>query len=171
MILESGHWTSELLTLEPLNLQLMTYNYAYPRPMVTVDIIYINNGKILLIKRLKEPYKEYWALPGGFVDEHEDLEQAAHRELMEETNLKAETLSQFKTYGTPHRDPRGHCISVVFNTINNKEVKAIAGDDAKELAWFSLDDLPELAFDHKVIIEDYIEVRYNCRDANSESLS
>ncbi len=138
----------------------MSYTYPYPRPMVTVDIILFNPTEqtILLIKRLNNPYANYWALAGGFVDEHEDLETAAIRELYEETNIKTDTLTQFKTYGTPYRDPRGHTISVVFfKIIQTTPTNAKASDDAKELQWHNINNLPELAFDHKQIIEDFLQ--------------
>jgi 8-oxo-dGTP diphosphatase len=121
---------------------------------VTVDVIVINKNtdEILLIKRLNEPFKDCWALPGGFVDENEDLEQAARRELFEETNIKTDKMTQIGAFGTPNRDPRGHMISIAYQTdlIDNQIVKA--KDDAKETKWFSINDLPELAFDHLEIL-------------------
>ena len=98
----------------------MTYSYDYPRPMVTTDIVVFNTinntTSILLIKRLNDPYKDCWALPGGFVDKDEPLLDAANRELEEETGLKNQQLEQFYTFGDPNRDPRGHTVSVVFTT-------------------------------------------------------
>ena len=122
---------------------------------VTVDILVINNTteEILLIKRLNEPFKDYWALPGGFVDENEDLEEAAHRELKEETNLGVEELYQLGAFGTPGRDPRGHMISIAYLGYSSDVKNAKAMDDAKELKWFKINDLPKLAFDHKEIID------------------
>ena len=121
---------------------------------VTVDVLVINKktDEILLIKRLNEPFKDCWALPGGFVDENEDLEQAARRELFEETNVETVEMKQIGTFGKPNRDPRGHMISVAYKTnlIENQIVKA--KDDAKDVKWFSINDLPELAFDHLDII-------------------
>ena len=125
---------------------------------VTVDVLVINKktNEILLIKRLNEPFKDCWALPGGFVDENEDLEQAARRELFEETNIETEEMIQIGAFGTPNRDPRGHMISVAYQTdlIDNQIVKA--KDDAKEVKWFSINDLPELAFDHLEIINSIL---------------
>ena len=125
---------------------------------VTVDVIVINKktDEILLIKRLNEPFKDCWALPGGFVDENEDLEQAARRELFEETNIETEEMIQIGAFGTPNRDPRGHMISVAYQTdlIDNQIIKA--KDDAKETKWFSLNDLPDLAFDHLEIINSIL---------------
>lgn len=135
----------------------MKCTYDYPRPMVTTDIIVFNtinkSTLILLIKRLYEPFKNSWALPGGFVDKDEPLLDAANRELEEETGLRNLQLEQFYTFGNPGRDPRGHTISVVFTSqISNGKVSAKAGDDAKEVQWFNVDNLPSLAFDHKEII-------------------
>ncbi len=140
----------------------MAYTYKYPRPMVTTDILLFNKRgagiELLLIKRLNDPYKNYWALPGGFVDKDEALIDAAKRELFEETSVKDVLLKQFKAFGDPNRDPRGHNICITYYAIiNDKEIKAKAGDDAKLAEWFSLDKLPELAFDHSKIINEAIK--------------
>jgi len=125
---------------------------------VTVDVLVINKktNEILLIKRLNEPFKDCWALPGGFVDENEDLEQAARRELFEETNVQTDNMIQIGAFGKPNRDPRGHMISIAYQTnlIENQIVKA--KDDAKETKWFSINDLPDLAFDHLEIIKSIL---------------
>ena len=138
----------------------MIYTYAYQRPAVTVDIIVIKKDdidKILLIKRENEPFKDSWALPGGFVDIEEELVESAFRELQEETGIFDIGLKQFCTYGKLGRDPRGRTISVVyFGYLTNLNQDIKANDDAKELAWFSLSKLPTLAFDHKDIISDFI---------------
>lgn len=128
--------------------------------MVTVDIIVINRVndkyKILLIRRGKDPFKGYWALPGGFVDMDEELDVAASRELKEETNLENLELLQFKTFGTLGRDPRGRTISVIYYAITDNLLhQTAAGDDAALAEWFDIDNLPILAFDHKAIIEDF----------------
>ena len=125
---------------------------------VTVDVLVINKKteEILLIKRLNEPFKDCWALPGGFVDENEDLEQAARRELFEETNIETDEMTQIGTFGKPYRDPRGHMISVAYQTNLNENQKVKAKDDAKEVKWFSIKDLPELAFDHLEIINSIL---------------
>ena len=123
---------------------------------VTVDSLIFkqknNDFSLLLIKRKNNPFKDYWALPGGFVDENEDLEQAAIRELFEETQIKVDCLEQLKAFGAPYRDPRSHVISIAFFGFVNQDVAAIAADDAKEAKWFSVKDLPKLAFDHLQII-------------------
>ncbi len=139
----------------------MVYTYNYPRPSITIDIALFckmnNNWSILLIKRGQEPFKNSWALPGGFVDIDEELMDAAKRELKEETNLSINNLYQFKTYGTLERDPRGRTISIVhWGIILEANSKARGGDDAKEAKWFLLEKLPNLAFDHENIIEDAI---------------
>lgn len=125
---------------------------------VTVDVVTMRiidrQKQILLIQRKNEPFQNQWALPGGFVDEHEDLPAAALRELQEETNVIATKIEQIKAYGTPHRDPRGHMVTIAFFTEIDANIIAKAADDAKALQWFSLNDLPPLAFDHKQIIED-----------------
>lgn len=141
------------------------YCYDYPMMAVTTDCIVIqNNGKtpkVLLIQRKHDPYKNKWALPGGFVEIDEDLEEGAHRELEEETGIKGLNLAQFKTYGRPGRDPRGRTISVVYNTYLDTDVAVKAGDDAAKAAWFDLDNLPALAFDHQEILSDFrLRVNY-----------
>jgi 8-oxo-dGTP diphosphatase len=136
----------------------MDYHYPYPRPAVTVDLLLISRDqprKVLLIQRLRDPYRDQWALPGGFVDENEDLEAAAYRELMEETGIRDVTLRQFRTYGTPFRDPRGHTVSVVFWAETGLIVPH-AADDAKEAQWFPIEELPPLAFDHYQIVTDFL---------------
>lgn len=128
---------------------------------VTVDVTLFrkNNSsyELLLIQRLNEPYKEYWALPGGFVDENEDLETAAKRELFEETDIKLFQVKQIKAYGNPDRDPRSHTISVAFFGEIDNLAEAKAKDDAKSVRWFPIEELPVLAFDHAEIIRDAVE--------------
>ncbi len=119
--------------------------------MPTVDIIIEVNKKIVLIERKNPPFG--WALPGGFVDYGESYETAAIREAKEETNLNIENLQQFRTYSDPDRDPRRHTASTVFTAQASGEPKA--GDDATRAALFSRDNLPQLAFDHDKILEDY----------------
>jgi ADP-ribose pyrophosphatase YjhB (NUDIX family) len=126
-------------------------------PFPTVDLIIEFNKGIILIKRKNPP--EGWALPGGFVDYGESLEQAAIREAKEETGLDVKLIRQFHAYSDPNRDPRHHTITVVF--IANAKGKPIAGDDAKELGIFTKNKLPEqIAFDHRNIIRDYFTGRF-----------
>lgn len=124
---------------------------------VTVDVLIVRpfemEQQILLIKRKNDPFKDCWALPGGFVDENEDLEQAAIRELVEETQVKVSYLEQIGAFGKPYRDPRGHMVSIAYFGKVAKNTIAIAADDAKEIGWFSVTNLPSLAFDHSAIIE------------------
>lgn len=138
-----------------------TYTYNYPRPALTVDILITRKTntelEILLIQRLNHPFKDKWALPGGFVDMNETLEQAAARELAEETGLTKIELKQFKAFSTPGRDPRGHTVSMVFKGVTNNDAKIIAGDDAKDANWFNINKLPSLAFDHDEIIGDALQ--------------
>ncbi|HQP10419.1 MAG TPA: NUDIX hydrolase [Candidatus Omnitrophota bacterium] len=121
---------------------------------MTVDIIIELSQGIILIERSNPPYG--WALPGGFLDRAESLEQAAIRETKEETNLNLVNLRQFHTYSQPGRDPRFHTVSTVFIAEGQGEPRA--GDDAKNLKIVRYEDLPELdyAFDHKMIIKEYL---------------
>jgi len=132
------------------------YSYSYPRPAVTVDAILISpDRKILLIERGREPYKGQWALPGGFIDMDEELETACIRELEEETGIRLEALRQFKAYGGVNRDPRHRTISIIFYAFTDNELIARAGDDASKAQWFSINQIPELAFDHQLILENF----------------
>lgn len=134
------------------------YTYKYPRPALTTDALILkkNTAEILLIQRGIDPYKGKWALPGGFVEMDELLEDACKRELMEETGLELAKLEQFKVFDKVDRDPRGRTISVVFYGFVEKDAKVKGGDDAVEAAWFKLDDLPELAFDHADVIHQFL---------------
>lgn len=126
-------------------------------PVPTVDIIISYRNGIVLIKRKNPP--EGWALPGGFVDYGETLEQAASREAQEETGLNVQLIRQFHSYSAPHRDPRQHTISTVF--LAHASGRAEAGDDAAELSVFHEDTLPkDIAFDHRNILSDYFKGRY-----------
>ncbi len=135
----------------------MPYTYDYPHPAVTVDIVLLRQGErspeVLLIQRAHPPFAEHWALPGGFVDKGETLAQAAHRELQEETGLKGVALRQLAAFGTPGRDPRGWTISIAFwGWLEGNASIVKAGDDASHAAWWKLDHLPPLAFDHAQIL-------------------
>lgn len=122
------------------------------KPSITVDGVLIKNKRILLIKRLNEPFKGKWALPGGFVEYGERVEDAILREFEEETGIKASIKKLIGVYSDPDRDPRGHTISVVF--LLEGEGEPNAGDDAIEARFFDLEKLPPLAFDHEKIIKD-----------------
>ena len=136
------------------------YTYDYPRPAVTADIAVLRvteKPEILLIKRKYDPFQGMWALPGGFLNMEETLEETARRELIEETGVKAGELIKFDTYDRPGRDPRGRTITQVFVLIwEEKMGKPMAADDADDFRWFGLDNLPELGFDHATIIRDVI---------------
>jgi len=135
------------------------YIYDWPRPMFSVDAVVFGffNGKakLLLIKRAREPFKGKWALPGGFVGIDEELEDAAARELAEETGLKDVPLEQMCTFGKCGRDPRGRQITIAFMGIAQKRLNKIkAGDDAAEARWFDVEKLPkDLAFDHNDVVK------------------
>ncbi|MGL4422480.1 MAG: NUDIX domain-containing protein [Gemmataceae bacterium] len=132
------------------------FTYDYPRPALTADVIIRTAGpdpEVLLIQRQREPFAGQWALPGGFVDEHERLDEAAARELHEETGLRDVPLRQLFAVGDPGRDPRGWTVSIVYEAIVEKtHVQPHAGDDAAAVGWFSLQALPALAFDHAAIL-------------------
>jgi ADP-ribose pyrophosphatase YjhB (NUDIX family) len=131
---------------------------VHRNPTPTVDIIIEMKGGIVLIKRKNPPFG--WALPGGFVDYGESFEAAAVREAREETGLDVTGLYQFHTYSDPGRDARLHTASTVF--IGRAEGVPQAGDDAGEVGLFQREDLPDLAFDHAVILADYYAGRYRC---------
>ena len=109
---------------------------------------------VLLVKRKYDPFKDHWAIPGGFVEQDESLEQAVSRELEEETGVKINYLEQLYTFGTPERDPRGRVVSVAyFGLVRPDSFKVIASSDAKEVKWFDIQGLPKLAFDHASVLE------------------
>ena len=135
------------------------YSYKYPRPAVTADCVVIGSAAdssryVLLIRRGNEPYKGCWALPGGFMDMDETLEQCALRELKEETGLTPSgDITELKSFSTVDRDPRGRTITVAF-LIEMPMTEAKGGDDAADARWFPLNELPPLAFDHDEIIKE-----------------
>lgn len=138
------------------------YCYEYPRPALTSDIAVLRlEGlpEILLVERKDPPFERMWALPGGFMEIEENLEEAARRELLEETGIKAGELIRFETYDRPDRDPRGRTITQVFIMIWKADMgTAVAGSDASTVKWFDLTQLPALAFDHAEILNDVIEM-------------
>lgn len=138
----------------------------YPKPSVTVDTIIFalqnKEIKILLIKRKYPPFAGKWAIPGGFVEVNEALSNAAARELEEETGLKNVSLKQFYTFGDPGRDPRGHTITISYYTFLSNIPSGLSGaDDADDASWFSINNLPELAFDHDVVLAKAIKDLHN----------
>ena len=127
-----------------------------PTTFLTVDAIIFKKmndvNQVLLIERKNDPYKNHWALPGGFVEENEDLLEAVKRELLEETHIETDGLQQLGAFGKPFRDPRGHIVSVVYYGFVAENTIAVADDDAKEALWFPVNELPKMAFDHLEII-------------------
>ncbi|HEO72316.1 MAG TPA: NUDIX hydrolase [Candidatus Hydrogenedentes bacterium] len=138
------------------------YTYEYPRPMVTVDAVIFTLREealhVLLIERRNEPFKGAWALPGGFVDIDEDLEEAVKRELEEETSLTDARLAQFHAFGKPGRDPRGRSIAVAYwGVVDAAHCQPGPGDDAAKAAWFRFSRIPKLAFDHNTIVAHAVQ--------------
>ncbi len=138
----------------------MSYTYRYPRPAVTADIVVLCSREgewyLLLIQRRRDPFKGEWALPGGFMEEEERLEETARRELLEETGIKAGVLEFAGIFDKPGRDPRGRTITAVYVTKTEECITPKAGDDASHATWHPLDKLPPLAFDHKEIINSIL---------------
>ncbi|MFO8057805.1 MAG: NUDIX hydrolase [bacterium] len=130
----------------------------YQKPSVACDVVIVsyreNELSVLLIERKKDPYQGYWALPGGFVEIHESLEAAAAREVEEETGVSGLSLISLGSFGDPERDPRTRVISAAYLALVRADrTDPRAGDDAKETGWFSLRNPPEMAFDHRRILE------------------
>ncbi len=125
--------------------------------LTTDALVFSKNGghlQVLLIERGNEPFKGMWAFPGGFVEDDEDLEPAAIRELHEETGLLLPGLKQLHTFGTPGRDPRGRTVSVIYYALVNAEDHTVkGGDDAAHAQWVNVKDIAAMAFDHKAILE------------------
>ena len=138
-------------------------------PVVAVDGVVLcrndadpgrSHWKVLLVRRANPPFQGDWAFPGGFVDVGEGLAAAVGREVEEETGLRNLPLRQFRSYGNPHRDPRGHTVSVVHVAeLSGCPPDVVGGDDAAEARWFALDGLPDLAFDHHEILDEIMIYR------------
>lgn len=134
----------------------MPYCYEYPRPAVSSDcVIFAFDGKqlnVLLIERKNDPFKGYWAFPGGFLEMDETSEQCARRELEEETGIKDACLEQLYAFSGLNRDPRGRVVSVAYIAlVRQSRTQPVAGDDARQAIWFPVTHLPQLAFDHELI--------------------
>jgi 8-oxo-dGTP diphosphatase len=132
--------------------------YEYPRPALTVDCVVFgvdaNDLRVLLIQRALPPFEGKWALPGGFVRIDETLEDAARRELEEETGLRKVFLEQLYTFGAVDRDPRERIVSVAYYAlVNLRDHQVHAATDARDAAWFGVNDVPRLAFDHADILQ------------------
>jgi len=135
----------------------MPHTYEYPRPALTVDCVVFGldaqDLKVLLIRRDLPPFEGRWALPGGFVRMDETVDDAARRELREETGLKDVYLEQLYTFGDVVRDPRGRVVSVAYYAlVNLADHRVQAATDARDAAWFAASDVPKLAFDHDRIL-------------------
>ncbi len=136
----------------------MSFTYEYARPALTVDCVVFgldeDDLKLLLIQRDLEPFEGQWALPGGFVRVGESTDDAARRELREETGLQKVFLEQLYTFGKPDRDPREHIVSVAhYALVRMSDHRVQAATDARNAAWFAIDDASKLAFDHDKIVK------------------
>ena len=136
-----------------------------PRPAITVDAVVFREmdsvAQVLLVERKHEPFAGQWAIPGGLMEMDETLETAAARELLEETGLRATSLKQIHAFSAVDRDPRGRTISVAFLVAVDPGEAPVAADDAKQVGWFPLDELPPLAFDHTQIIQMAYRMKKN----------
>jgi 8-oxo-dGTP diphosphatase len=131
---------------------------GHPTPTLTVDVVALAGAapvlRVLLVQRANPPFAGSWALPGGFVELGERVAEAAPRELLEETGLRAGALELLGVYDTPGRDPRGWTVSVAYIARLDDEQEVAGADDARDARWFALDSLPDLAFDHELIVAD-----------------
>src|SRR5690349_18957211 len=135
----------------------MPHTYEYPRPALTVDCVVFGldeqDLKVLLVRRDLPPFEGRWALPGGFVRMEESVDDAARRELREETGLHDVYLEQLYTFGDVRRDPRGRVVSVAYYAlVNLADHRVQAATDARDAAWFAVADVPSLSFDHDDIL-------------------
>lgn len=140
----------------------MPFTYEYARPALTADCVVFGldneDLKVLLILRDLDPFPGQWALPGGFAVVGEHIEETARRELAEETGLKGVFLEQLYTFGKPDRDPREHVVTVAYYAlVNMTEHHIEASTDARNAAWFEINDVPKLAFDHGHILKTAYE--------------
>lgn len=137
------------------------YAYQYPRPSVTADAVLFaeREGEIfvLLIRRGNEPYKGCWAFPGGFLNMDETVARCAERELEEETGIKLTGMQLVGIYSDVERDPRGRVITAAYSAMTTMP-EATAADDAAAAQWWPLNALPQLAFDHEMILRDAMRV-------------
>ena len=133
---------------------------VYRNPSLTADAVILIGGKILLVERGREPFKGRYALPGGFLDYGETIEECAVREVEEETGLRTMVLDLIGVYSSPDRDPRGHTVTAAF-LMRPMGGELRSGDDAVDVRLFPLDALPEMAFDHSTIVKDFLVQRGN----------
>lgn len=143
------------------------YTYKYPHPAVTADCIVFdcrdNQPKVLLIQRKNEPCKGRWAFPGGFMNINETAEDAARRELKEETGLTVSQVHQIGAYTTVDRDPRERVITIAYYAFLDGDATVTGRDDAADAKWFPIDDLPPLAFDHQDILDRAVSLAFDER--------
>jgi len=128
---------------------------SYRQPNLTTDGILVVDGKILLVRRKNEPFKGSYALPGGFVEYGETVDDCVLREIEEETGLKTRVNRFLGVYSEPGRDPRGHTVSMVF--VLSHEGGSLSDSDETHAEWFTMDRMPHLAFDHDAIVSDYLK--------------
>lgn len=136
----------------------MSFTYQYPHPALTADMVVFHKNsedkwRVLLIRRGNEPYKGCWAFPGGFMNIDETTATCARRELLEETGLIVNDIAPIGVYDKVDRDPRERVVTVAYLAVASN-VEVAAGDDAAKAQWFSVDELPPLAFDHEQIFRD-----------------
>lgn len=136
----------------------MAFSYEFARPALTVDVVVFaldeSDLQVMLVQRDLPPFEGQWALPGGFVRVDETLDDAARRELQEETGLRDIFLEQLYTFSAVDRDPRERVVTVAYYALVNLEGHDVhASTDARNAAWFPVNDLPELAFDHQAILD------------------
>jgi 8-oxo-dGTP diphosphatase len=134
------------------------FHYNYPRPALAVDCIllgYHNKSlQVLLLKRGAQPYENYWALPGGYLHENESADETAQRILKDKTNLEGVFIEQLHTFSNPKRDPREPVVSIVYYAlVNSDQYAPLAGLNTLDAQWFELDQCPELAFDHQLMLQ------------------
>ena len=131
---------------------------VYRNPSLTADAVILIDGELLLVERGREPFKGSYALPGGFMNYGERAEECAVREVEEETGLETMVLDLIGIYSSPDRDPRGHTVTIAY-LMKATGGKLRSGDDASDVKLFPLDDLPDLAFDHRMIVDDFLRNR------------
>lgn len=141
----------------------MAYTCQYPHFALTADAVVFSKSEeglnVLLIRRAHEPFKDCWAFPGGYVDIEETIDHAVHRELEEETGVSGVLLKRFDLFDAVDRDPRERTVTVAYYGFSHDSAGSVkAGDDAKDARWFSVDNLPELAFDHAIILKRILDV-------------
>jgi 8-oxo-dGTP diphosphatase len=142
----------------------MVYSYPYPRPAVTADAVIFRSGdkgpEVLLIRRAHPPFQDCWALPGGFLDMDETLEECVARETAEETGLSGLAFEQLEAFSGLDRDPRHRTITIVFVAMAGADCNAKPGSDAKGAEWFPIAQLPQMAFDHDLVLKKAINKTY-----------